>query len=186
MPRDPERTRHAILQAALREFSRVGHAGARVDRIAADAGVNKRMLYHYFRNKEGLYRALLADHERLPAGASAHIEDGPAARVAALDRDFATSPDWVRLLMWGELDGTIRFEDSSAGRAPEAAQLELALQAVALIPYAFPALSRAITGLDPADPELAARRSTFFRVLGRLQAAPPKPRLRLTPDVVGR
>jgi AcrR family transcriptional regulator len=57
--RDPERTRGAILAAAGEEFSHKGYAGARVDAIAMRAGVNKRMLYHYFGGKDGLYVAVL-------------------------------------------------------------------------------------------------------------------------------
>jgi AcrR family transcriptional regulator len=57
--RDPERTKGAILEAATREFADKGIGGARVDAIAAAAGTNKRMLYHYFEDKEGLYVAVL-------------------------------------------------------------------------------------------------------------------------------
>ena len=57
--RDPERNRGRILAAALDEFARYGLGGARVDRIAARAGANKRMLYYYFGNKEDLFLAVL-------------------------------------------------------------------------------------------------------------------------------
>jgi AcrR family transcriptional regulator len=59
--RDAERTRAAILGAAVEEFARYGLGGARVDRIAARAGANKRMLYYYFRDKENLFLAALED-----------------------------------------------------------------------------------------------------------------------------
>jgi len=57
--RDPERTRGAILAAATQEFTTNGLTGARVDAIAQRARVNKRMIYHYFGDKEGLYLAVL-------------------------------------------------------------------------------------------------------------------------------
>ena len=57
--RNPERNRERILGAALGEFARYGLGGARVDRIAARAGANKRMLYYYFGNKEDLFLAVL-------------------------------------------------------------------------------------------------------------------------------
>jgi AcrR family transcriptional regulator len=57
--RDPERTRAAILRAATAEITAKGLTGARVDAIAKRAGVNKRMLYHYFGDKQGLYLAVL-------------------------------------------------------------------------------------------------------------------------------
>ena len=55
----PEESRNAILQAAVREFSREGVAGARTDAIARAAGVNKALLYYYFKDKETLYAAVL-------------------------------------------------------------------------------------------------------------------------------
>jgi AcrR family transcriptional regulator len=59
--RDPERTRQKILEAATAEFARCGLGGARVDRIAARAGANKRMLYYYFGSKENLFLAALEE-----------------------------------------------------------------------------------------------------------------------------
>lgn len=52
-------TRARILDAALREFSALGMAGARMDQIAAAAGVNKALLYYHFDSKENLYAAAL-------------------------------------------------------------------------------------------------------------------------------
>jgi TetR/AcrR family transcriptional regulator len=57
--RQPEASRDAILKAALAEFAQEGLAGARVDAIAASAGVNKALLYYYFHDKESLYGAVL-------------------------------------------------------------------------------------------------------------------------------
>lgn len=57
--RDPEQTQARILEAAKVEFARSGLGGARVDRIAEVAGVNKRMLYYYFGSKDDLFRAVL-------------------------------------------------------------------------------------------------------------------------------
>ena len=72
---EPEKTRAAILKAALEEFSHEGAAGARTDQIARRAGVNKALLYYYYKDKEGLYAAAL---EEAFSGASARI-------MAALD-----------------------------------------------------------------------------------------------------
>ena len=70
--RDAERTRTRILAAATRESARQGLGGARVDRIAAAAGANKRMLYYYFGSKERLFLAALE-------GRYAHIRDAEQA-----------------------------------------------------------------------------------------------------------
>ena len=68
---EPEKTRAAILKAALEEFSHEGVAGARIDEIARRAGVNKALLYYYFKDKEGLYAAAL---DEVFAGLSERVE----------------------------------------------------------------------------------------------------------------
>ena len=59
--RRADRTRANILRAAIREFSAHGLAGARTDVIAESAGVNKALLYYYFKNKRGLYEAAIEE-----------------------------------------------------------------------------------------------------------------------------
>ena len=59
--RDAEATQKRILAAAKGEFAKHGLGGARVDTIAERANANKRMIYHYFGNKEDLFRAVLED-----------------------------------------------------------------------------------------------------------------------------
>ena len=55
-------TRATIVAAAERIFADAGLEGARMDAIAAKAGVNKALLYYYFRSKEELYAAILESH----------------------------------------------------------------------------------------------------------------------------
>lgn len=57
--RDAEATKARILEASLVEFARYGLGGARIERIAAAARTNKRMLYYYVGNKEALFLAAL-------------------------------------------------------------------------------------------------------------------------------
>jgi TetR/AcrR family transcriptional regulator len=57
----PAESRAAILHAAAREFAAFGVAGARTDSIAREAGVNKALLYYYFKDKETLYGSVLDD-----------------------------------------------------------------------------------------------------------------------------
>lgn len=52
-----DQTQKRILRAAVREFSTHGLSGARTDRIAESAKVNKALLYYYFKSKQGLYAA---------------------------------------------------------------------------------------------------------------------------------
>ncbi|MDD6042488.1 MAG: helix-turn-helix domain containing protein, partial [Eubacteriaceae bacterium] len=58
MQQRAERTRSEILLASEMEFSDKGFSGARVDEIAARAGVNKNLIYKYFGNKESLYKTV--------------------------------------------------------------------------------------------------------------------------------
>ncbi len=59
--RDAELSRRMILDAALVEFSEKGFSGARIDTIAAAAGVSKPMIYSYYGDKDDLYAAALRE-----------------------------------------------------------------------------------------------------------------------------
>ena len=84
--RDPEATRARILAAAKLEFAKNGLGGARIDVIAERAQANKRMLYHYFGNKEALFRITLEDAYSDFRTAEAHLELEREEPVAALKR----------------------------------------------------------------------------------------------------
>ena len=57
--RDADRSQLAILDSARDEFAQRGLAGARMDSIAARAGLNKRLIYYYFGSKDDLFLAVL-------------------------------------------------------------------------------------------------------------------------------
>jgi AcrR family transcriptional regulator len=57
--RDADRSQNTILNAAKDEFAEHGLAGARMERIATRAGLNKRLIYYYFEDKEKLFQAVL-------------------------------------------------------------------------------------------------------------------------------
>jgi AcrR family transcriptional regulator len=103
--RDPERTRAAILAAATEEFAANGLTGARVDAIAGRARVNKRMIYHYFGDKDGLYLAVLeGTYENIRAAElDLHLADrGPVDGMRELVRFtwgyFLAHPEFLSLL----------------------------------------------------------------------------------------
>lgn len=108
--RDADATRADLLKAAAREFAEQGYDGARIDEIAARARVNKRMIYAYFGDKDGIYRAVLDAH--LSKALSLAANDPPPGRSsreaaeASIRRYFAflaEHDDFVRLLFWEAL-----------------------------------------------------------------------------------
>ena len=103
--RDPELSRARILAAAKAEFARAGLGGARVDQIATLAGVNKRMLYYYFGNKDELFGAVLeATYEHIRESEKAlHLDavDPPEAirRLVAFTWNYYLAhPEFLSLL----------------------------------------------------------------------------------------
>ncbi len=102
--RDSARTRQQILTAAIEEFSRHGFSGARVETIVTRAKCNMRMIYHHFKDKEGLYIAALeAVYEEIRTAEQQldleHLE--PVAAMKKLVEftvdHFAAHPGFVRL-----------------------------------------------------------------------------------------
>jgi AcrR family transcriptional regulator len=104
-PRDPVRTRAAILEAATQEFKGKGLNGARVDTIAKRSGVNKRMIYHYFGGKEGLYVAVLEEIYAAIRKAEGDLHLGDRDPIEAIRelvrftwRYFIEHPEFLSLL----------------------------------------------------------------------------------------
>ncbi|MCB9681241.1 MAG: TetR/AcrR family transcriptional regulator [Alphaproteobacteria bacterium] len=63
-PKDPERAREAILDAALKRFSRKGYRGTRVADVAADAGYSEALVYFHFKSKSELFREVVNNIDR--------------------------------------------------------------------------------------------------------------------------
>ena len=59
-----EATRQALIRAARELFGEQGYAATSVDEIARQAGVTKGALYHHFRDKDDLFRAVVEDVKR--------------------------------------------------------------------------------------------------------------------------
>ena len=89
MPRAARASPDRILAAAALEFAERGFAGARVDRIARRARVNKAMLYYHFRSKQGLYRALLRRTFTMAAERMQAIAAGGGSPAEKVDRVIA-------------------------------------------------------------------------------------------------
>jgi AcrR family transcriptional regulator len=103
--RNPARTKAEILKAARDEFCENGLNGARVDAIAERAKANKRLLYHYFGNKEALYTAVLVDAYQEIRGGERELKLSLYDPVEAMERlvrftfrHFLANPWFPRLL----------------------------------------------------------------------------------------
>ena len=110
-PRNPDRTRRRILQAAIRLFSRQGFHAVSVDQIVGLARVNKRMVYHYFGSKDALFEAALSEvYRRIDAIEFHAVEQGgtPRERLARLLESYfeflEAEPEFTRLLQWENLE----------------------------------------------------------------------------------
>ena len=124
---EPEKTKAAILKAALEEFSNEGATGARTDEIARRAGVNKALLYYYFKDKEGLYAAALEQvfsglHERV-AAVLERAELPPRERLLLYVRThfdyIASAPVYPRLVQREFMRNAGRTLSPVAGRVME-------------------------------------------------------------------
>jgi AcrR family transcriptional regulator len=87
--RDSSATKARILSAAKVEFAKKGLGGARVDDIAARSKTNKRMMYHYFGNKEELFRITLEEAYSDIRNAELSLELDKLDPIAALKANIA-------------------------------------------------------------------------------------------------
>jgi len=117
--RDPDKSRANILQAARTEFASSGLGGARVDQIAKMAGINKRMLYHYFGNKDDLFCAVLEAnyaHKRDSERALALEQEEPVEairKLIALTWDYYLKhPEFLTLLNSANLHQAVHIKKS--------------------------------------------------------------------------
>jgi AcrR family transcriptional regulator len=194
--RSPERTRARILDAAFAEFAAQGFAGARVDAIARRAHSNKRMLYHYFTDKEGLFRAVL---KWKIATRGASVDSRATDFVSRLplwfEQNCADKP-WVRMLAWESLqspDGPVAEEplrrrlarqrlaqiraEQAAGTLNPAVSpeyLQLAMVSLTMFPLAARQVTRLITGRLPRDPKFQREYAAFLKQLSAVFLPPAK------------
>ncbi len=134
--RDAEASRRRLLEAGVKVFSERGPDGGSVSMIARQARINRRMLYHYFGSKEGLYRAAFRHAYEQLSSAEVELADlalGAEDLLARLIRSYyrfhATHPRHVRLLMWENLRQGKAAREAEIGsiKAPIIEALRIAL-----------------------------------------------------------
>ncbi|MET7337997.1 TetR family transcriptional regulator [Nonomuraea sp. NPDC005650] len=170
-------TRAALLEAAREEFAAYGVAGARVDRIAERAGVNKERIYGHFGSKEKLFDEVITEALDDLTTQIALPGADPGDYVARLADYYHSHPDLVRLLMWealnyrdqeamppGQEARVERCRRKTASLAeglgvepsPAVARTVFMLTGLALFPSMMPQLGRIILG-EAADDHEAMR-----------------------------
>jgi TetR/AcrR family transcriptional regulator len=179
---DPERTRQALVDAALEEFAARGYAGARVRDIAERAGVSKDLISYHFGGKEGLYREV--QRGWLLRESTFYDPDIPITELAARYlHDALSDPRPMRLLAWRGLAGdgeeppdvTPESEDLSGIRRRQQrgeiaadldpATIRLALLGAIAAPVVLPQAAGKIFGIDPGSPGFEARYAAGLRQL---------------------
>lgn len=183
--RNPQQSQERILAAALDEFAAKGFAGARVDVIARRARINKRMLYHYFGDKEGLFREVLRRKISERATWLASAPEDPIERLPFWFELACRDQEWIHLLEWEALqwrEGKVidedRRVDAMAGAVERVRQMQakgllsaefdpgqlmLSMMALTAYPLAFPQLARMATGFEVSDPRFQEQRMEFLR-----------------------
>ena len=104
---DIEKTKALLLDAATAEFSQFGLAGARIDRIAASAGVNKERIYQYFGKKDELFGIVLARELAAVMDAVTMTGTGIEAITGYAEQCFdyqVQNPQLARLIFWEGLE----------------------------------------------------------------------------------
>lgn len=103
-PRDSTATKERIMRAAIDEFTAYGLAGGRIDRIAEASGANKRSIYVYFGDKEGLFHAALHHVLSEMIAAVPLTEDDLAGYAGRLFDYGLEHPQALRLSAWRQLE----------------------------------------------------------------------------------
>src|SRR5699024_2653914 len=186
MAYDAEQTRQELLTAATAEFAEHGLAGARVDRIAAAAGVNKQRIYGHFGSKDELFDAVLARTMREAAASKPLQPDETPGGYIARTFDFhREQPELLQLLMWEALsrpvasavadterrehyDEKINSMMAMAGLEDQDARFALfTVLALSTYAHAFPQVTALIMGQGHAGDELRSRLAeSLDRLLG--------------------
>ncbi len=185
MARDAAETRKRLLEAATEEFATYGIAGARVDRVAANAGANKSLIYTYFGNKEALFDSVfealvLSALEAVPLDP----DDLPGYAAKMFDR-YLAKPEILRLATWYQLERAhleaepkavteanavkvrrIR-EAQRAGRISDRIPAQELIAVVGTLAM-LSAIAYPGTSIDPSRAELRRRRDAVITAVTRI------------------
>jgi AcrR family transcriptional regulator len=193
-PRDAQATQERLLTAATEEFAQFGLAGARIDRIAQRAGTNKRMIYVYFGDKDGLYDAVIQRGIAQLAEAVPLTPHDLGAFAAARFDYMLANPQLRRIVAWRTFEQieptdaerrSYRAKVDAIAAAQREGKLDDAISAADLFALvvrmteswlnAPPALHAASAGNPMSSRRLAQARTALITAVGRItHPTPPR------------
>jgi len=164
---EAERSIADIIAVATAEFAEKGLAGARIDEIAERTRTSKRMIYYYFKSKEGLYLAVLEEayHGIRAIEATLDLEHLPPKQALRALVGFTfdyqrANPDFIRLVMNENMHKGEYMKKSANMRALNAPAID------ALRNIYKRGLDEGVfrPGLDPIDLHTSISALSFFNV----------------------
>ncbi|MFT4412224.1 TetR/AcrR family transcriptional regulator [Fredinandcohnia humi] len=197
--RDAERTRRKILDATKKEFFEKGYNGARIESIAKRAGLNKQLIYHYFKGKDELINETIADFvSSVPTGNLTL----PANPVNIAEFRYKVNKnhlkDFLKFTAWEAIENLPEntngeesrkkvlqsyVEDMKSkqemGLVPkdmDPAFITLMLSSLTIYPLLYSNVTRMITGLESNDPEFHEKWMNFLNQISEriFKMDPPK------------
>lgn len=192
--RNPQETQQKILESALLEFTANGYHGARVDSIVKNAGISKRMVYHYFDDKAGLFKALIqSELDCIQQVADNEPNHDFFAIADHWLKNIAQTKNFFKLLLssdsLAEESGITLQQQQQQGfdisrqvyadllkkngleNEVDPAYFLLAMVSLTTMPILLPQLSKTITG---EEPDSATFQKEYQRVLRMLFPAMPE------------
>nr|WP_275422929.1 TetR/AcrR family transcriptional regulator [Paenibacillus mucilaginosus] len=177
-----------ILQAAREEFFEKGYTGARIESIAKRAGINKQLIYHYFKGKDQLINETIGDFmASLPAGKFTLPADPVDIAEFRLKVNQEHLLEFLKFTAWEAIDvvpGNVNGEElrqqmlqaynedmkskQDRGLVPrelDPALITLMLSSLTIYPLLYSNVTRMITGHTPDEPEFQEKWAQFLRLI---------------------
>ncbi|WP_102029050.1 TetR/AcrR family transcriptional regulator [Salirhabdus sp. Marseille-P4669] len=186
--RDAERTRKKILEAAKIEFFEKGYNGARVESIAKRAGLNKQLIYHYFKGKEDLINETIAHFASSVPTTNLTL---PANPVEIADFRFKVNVEhlmeFLKFTAWEAVEDLPKNSNGEESRTKvlhsyvkdmkikqelelvpaelDPALLTLFISSITIYPLLYSNVTKMITGMEACDPQFQEKWSEFLRLI---------------------
>ncbi|WP_066174550.1 TetR/AcrR family transcriptional regulator [Bacillus marinisedimentorum] len=198
--RNAERTRRKILDAAREEFFEKGYSGARIESVAKRAGLNKQLIYHYFKGKDHLINETIDDFATsLPSGNLILPANPVEIAEFRYNVNVEHLMDFLKFTAWEAVDNVPEnsngeerrkkvlqsyVEDMRSkqemGLVPDEldpALITLMISSLTVYPLLYGNVTRMITGLSPEDPGFDEKWTAFLRMISEriFKTDPDKP-----------